>query len=200
MLWDTVAPTAEMVFGLSLVCSGWLGYEHRSSCRRSCEWVHQHVPTQVSLSAPAPLPGGVPSPKLQERRSPVCTDQDSPVPPSLVAAALSKQGRSQPAAFGDPIRQSSSARFGPEEQFLLSAPWVAPGVLSSCGYCRQEQVHQPWQHFPCFLPSSWQRFWTAQLGHGLEQPATHFHGCQWLWYPAQPQTTGIWHSAQACPW
>ena len=166
--------TAEMVFGLCLVHLGWLGHGHRSGCRCTCKRVHQHVPTWVSLSAPAFLPGGVPSPKLQEQRSPVCTDQDSPVPPGLAAAVLPKQAGSRPAVFGDPVRQSSSARFRPEEQFLLSAPWAALGMLSSCSYHRQEQVHRPRWLFPCLLPSSQQRFWTAQLGPGLEQPATQF--------------------------
>lgn len=166
--------TVEIVFGLCLVRLGWLGHGHGSGCRRTCKHVHQHLPTWVSLSAPVPLPGGVRSPKLQEQRSPVGTDQDSPVPPGLAAAALAKQAGSRPAAFVDPIRHSSSTRFRSEEQFLLSAPWAAPGMLSSCSYCRREQVQRPRQLFPCLLPSSRQRFWTAQLGYGLEQPATQF--------------------------
>lgn len=108
-----------------------------------------------------------------------------PGKPSRAATALPRQARSQPAAFGDPVRQSSWACFSPEGQFLLSAPWAAPRMLSSCGYLRQKQNYQPQQLFPCLLPSSHKRFWAAQLGHSLEQPATVFHGYWQLQHLAQ---------------
>ena len=92
----------------------------------------------------------------------------------LGSCCPSQASQDQPSTFSDPVRQSSRACFRPEEQFLLSAPWPAPRMLSSCGYHGWEQVHQGWQLFPCLNPSSWQRFWTAQLGHSLVQPATQF--------------------------
>lgn len=91
--------------------------------------------------------------------------------------------------FGDQVRQSSSARARPEEQFLLSAPCAAPGMLSSCGYGRRERVHPPQRLLPCRLSSSRQRFRVAQLGPSLEQPATRF---PWLLVALVPSSAAVY--------
>lgn len=128
--------------------------EHRSGCRHTCKCVHQHVPTLVSLSAPAPLPGGVPGPMLPEQRSPqtrtalyLLAWQLLPVP--------SEPRASQPHSVT--VRQSSSAWVRPEEQFLLSALRAAlrcstPVVTTG------KRFTQPSGSFPVSFPAAGRGF------------------------------------------
>ena len=154
--------TAEMVFGLCLVHLGWLGHRHRSGCRCTCKHVHQHVPTWVTLSARASLPGGVPSSKLQEQRSPVCTDQDSPVPPGLAAAALPKQAGSRPAVFGDSVRQSYRHVSGQRSSFSSQPRGLHWGCSAPAVTTGKSRFTDPGGSFPASSPAP---------GRGFGQPS-----------------------------